>query len=152
MLNASVTSTVTNVNGRPKDSPVWDYYKYSIDLDTTTCCVQIQVAGGTGSTKACGRVLKGKNPTNMKVHLSAVHKPEYAEFVVKHRKLLESKSKPSQLNLKSRNKSDGGNEMTKTQNMQTKISWYTKQGALYPASSNKYCEKMWSARFRHVVG
>ena len=65
------TFSVNSVNGRPKDSPVWDYYRptYSIEIDATKCSIQVPVSGGSGpsgSTKACGRVLKGKNPTNMK--------------------------------------------------------------------------------------
>jgi len=54
----------------------------------------VNTSAGAGEDKTaheCGRLLAGKNPTNLKVHLSKFHSKEFAEF--EH--LMSEKQKPA---------------------------------------------------------
>ncbi|KAL3973628.1 Rho guanine nucleotide exchange factor 3/8 [Sarotherodon galilaeus] len=44
--------------------PIWDYFEYDCVLDKSKCLV-------VERDKICGTFLKGKNPTNLKVHLKS---------------------------------------------------------------------------------
>ncbi|ROL49880.1 hypothetical protein DPX16_1247 [Anabarilius grahami] len=53
--------------GRKRQSPIWDCFEYDCVSDKSKC---LAVEGG----KICGQFTKGKNPTNLKVHLRSAHK------------------------------------------------------------------------------
>lgn len=59
--------------GRKRQSPIWNYFKYDEETDKSKCLV---VESGC---KICGVLLKGKNPTNLKVHLRGWHKKANVE-------------------------------------------------------------------------
>lgn len=63
--------------GRKRQSPVWDYFEYDREADKSKCLV---VESGF---KICGVFLKGKNPTNLKVHLRSSHKSANCEYLDK---------------------------------------------------------------------
>jgi hypothetical protein len=65
--------------GRHKESPIWNFYHYDASTDKSRCTV-IVAADGSSSKRECGRLLSGKNPTNLKVHLKTFHKPEFLEY------------------------------------------------------------------------
>ena len=56
--------------GRPKISPVWEYFIYDHTTDKSIC----QVASETPETESvCGKSVTGKFPTNLKQHLRLAH-------------------------------------------------------------------------------
>lgn len=61
--------------GRPRKSPVWDYFLYDSGTNKSTC----QVLACASSSEICGHSLAGKYPTNLKLHLKKVHPEEYKE-------------------------------------------------------------------------
>uniref|UniRef100_A0A1X7VBW2 BED-type domain-containing protein n=1 Tax=Amphimedon queenslandica TaxID=400682 RepID=A0A1X7VBW2_AMPQE len=83
MATADVDST--SPTGRPKASPVWDFFCYNSENNDSVCQVDKE-------EKICGVKIKGKNPTNLKQHLSRYHKPEYETVLLKEE---EAKSKRS---------------------------------------------------------
>ncbi|XP_049322708.1 uncharacterized protein LOC125782495 [Astyanax mexicanus] len=63
--------------GRKRQSPIWDFFEYDCEKDKSKCLVV-----ETGD-KICGVLLKGKNPTNLKVHLRSSHKKANCEYLDK---------------------------------------------------------------------
>ena len=62
--------SVTKIgSGRKRESAVWHYFEYIPETNKTRCLVA-----------ECGAELAGKNPTNLKVHLST-HADFYALFI-----------------------------------------------------------------------
>lgn len=57
-----------------KASPIWDYFQYSSETDRSVCMVE-------EDGKVCGTQLKGKNPTNLKVHLRSYHKDANCRYL-----------------------------------------------------------------------
>ena len=56
--------------GRPRQSPVWQYFLFDASKNKSICQVPVQ----TGELGAiCGVEINGKFPTNLKSHLKAVH-------------------------------------------------------------------------------
>ena len=82
--------------GRPKTSPVWDYFKYDVSLRKTVC--QIDANG-----KHCEATFKGNFSTNLKAHLKSKHEEELLqkekEITIKNDSAL-ANSKKSQYNFK----------------------------------------------------
>lgn len=72
--------------GRPKSSLIWDngYFNYDIEKDQCECLI-------TEKDRKCGRIMRGKNPTNLKAHLLSQHKQVYAKLLDLERKLADSK-------------------------------------------------------------
>jgi len=60
-----------NFGGHPKTSGVWEYFVYKIDTNSSQCIVDV-------GTKSCGETCSGRNPTNLKTHLSSFHKEVFA--------------------------------------------------------------------------
>jgi len=56
--------------GRPKGSLCWEYFQYDQVAEVCKCLITV------GDTE-CGKIIKGKNTTNLKRHLEVMHKPEY---------------------------------------------------------------------------
>jgi len=65
-----------NLGGRPKTSGVGEYFKFTIDQGNSECVVDV-------GTKPCGKKFSGRNPTNLKTHLSAFHKEAFAALTSK---------------------------------------------------------------------
>jgi len=63
--------------GRKRHSPIWDFFEYDCVNNKSKCLVV--EAGDT----MCGILLKGKNPTNLKVHLKSSHKKANQEYLDK---------------------------------------------------------------------
>ncbi len=61
--------------GRKRESGVWNYFLYLPDKGKSRCTVV-----ANGSQKECGTEISGKNPTNLKTHLSTFHRKIFEEF------------------------------------------------------------------------
>ena len=88
--------------GRPKKSPVWDYFYYDTSTDESVC----QVSGSSEASSAdadeicvCGHAVAGKFPTNMKNHQKRSHPKEYQLILSKEESLAKEK-KPKELQRK----------------------------------------------------
>ena len=68
----------------PKKSPVWKFFSYNIESNQSICEVKRK-------DKVCGAKIKGKNPTNLKCHLS-YHKEEY-QFVLQYEEDIKSQNR-----------------------------------------------------------
>ena len=85
--------------GRPKTSPVWEYFKYNGILGKTIC--QVNIKG-----KLCEATFKGKFSTNLKAHLKGKHPSQYEELaqkeihISKKKEEALAKSKRSRCNFK----------------------------------------------------
>lgn len=62
--------------GRKRQSPIWDFFEYDEKRDKSKCLV-------VETDEICGLLLKGKNPTNLKVHLRSSHKAANIEYLNK---------------------------------------------------------------------
>ena len=60
--------SLAQLPGRPKRSPVWEYFHYDSAEDRSICQVE-----NPDTESLCGKSIAGKNPTNLKQHLKAVH-------------------------------------------------------------------------------
>ncbi|CAI5697249.1 uncharacterized protein LOC109195782 [Oreochromis niloticus] len=74
----STCSIMSTKVGRKRQSPIWDYFEYDSVLDKSKCLVMER-------DKICGTFLKGKNPTNLKVHLKSLHKKANLAYLEKVR-------------------------------------------------------------------
>lgn len=63
--------------GRKWQSPIWDFFEYDSETDRSKCIVL------EAGHKICGTVLRGKNPTNLKVHLRSSHRDANSEYLAK---------------------------------------------------------------------
>ncbi|KAL2085084.1 hypothetical protein ACEWY4_018404 [Coilia grayii] len=63
--------------GRKRQSPIWDFFEYNSETDRSKCIVL------EAGHNICGTVLKGKNPTNLKVHLRSSHRDANSEYLAK---------------------------------------------------------------------
>lgn len=52
--------------GRKRESTVWNYFDYDKIADISKCRVIV-------SEKECGKLMSGKNPSNLKKHIAAIH-------------------------------------------------------------------------------
>lgn len=62
--------------GRKRQSPVWDHFEFNSETGKSKCIVTL-------NNTLCGAEIKGKNPTNLKVHLQTNHREEYKSFMAK---------------------------------------------------------------------
>lgn len=97
--SATSTSFARQAIGRPKQSPVWNYFVYVEDSDKSVCQVPVGLSDGSG---VCGHAVSGKYPTNMKQHLKRSHKAEYDE-VLRQESMVSAKS-TSIIRVRARNK------------------------------------------------
>ena len=70
---------------RPKASPLWEFLLYDEDSKCSKCIVKSR-------KDECGRIIKGKNPNNLKQHMSKSHSDSYAQLLEKEKKLKEKKT------------------------------------------------------------
>ena len=70
-------SPTATAPGRPKRSPVWDYFTY----DSVSSLCKVDVMAGDRepdlSKKSCDHTVSGKFPTNLKNHLKKHHPTVY---------------------------------------------------------------------------
>jgi len=57
--------------GRQRESPIWKHFVYDAATNKSRCMVLL--SGPDAAERECGRLLAGKNPTNLKVHLKTFH-------------------------------------------------------------------------------
>ena len=62
--------------GRKRESLVWDFFDYDSPKAESVCKIILQV---DGRDQKCGKIVKGKNPTNLKRHLQAAHEPQHKQ-------------------------------------------------------------------------
>ena len=94
---------VAAAGGRPRDSGVWEYFKYLVDSDYNECIVINVDAVSKG--RVCMKHIAGRSPTNLKSHLQAFHKATYVELKRKddeQRTALSQNPRPSSANLPSK--------------------------------------------------
>ena len=76
-------SDVGHSFGRPRKSPVWDYFNYDSNTNKSVC--QILKSSTESSSieeaSACGQSLAGKFATNLKSHLKKSHPKEYQQVL-----------------------------------------------------------------------
>ena len=71
------------MSGRKRESVVWDYYLQDVLNDNSVCRPTMLV-----NKKPCGRKISGRNCTNARVYLKALHKDAYEELISKESALL----------------------------------------------------------------
>ena len=76
---ASSSTTI----GRPKKSPVWDYFSYNVATGKSICAV----VTNKKTNAMCGKIISGKYSTNLKFHLKAMHREMYEDVLKKKRML-----------------------------------------------------------------
>ncbi|XP_065896068.1 E3 SUMO-protein ligase ZBED1-like [Dysidea avara] len=69
------------VTGRPKTSPVWDYFSYDESAKKSKCEVITNVVTKT----KCEKTFSGKFSTNLKLHLKSSHREAYDEVIKKEK-------------------------------------------------------------------
>jgi hypothetical protein len=90
-------------SGRKRESPAWTYFDYNPDTNKSRCLVLDEK-----TNKQCGKLTAGKNPTNLKAHLSTAHptiasklkEKEDVEKAVKRKQQDESKCQQHWVTLK----------------------------------------------------
>ena len=81
--------------GRPRKSPVWDYFLYCNSTQKSMC--QVVVASGDDSAESrprkCGQLLAGKFATNLKYHLKKAHPTVYQDVIAKEESAMARKER-----------------------------------------------------------
>lgn len=72
LLNMS--GLVKMLSGRKRDSSVWQHFEFMPQLGKSMC----KILDSKGVK--CGTLITGKNPTNLKVHMSSHHTATYREL------------------------------------------------------------------------
>ena len=94
----SAEDETTESRASQRRSAVWDYFQYDVAQQKSVCQVE-----QTGSGSLCGKNIAGKNPTNLKKHLSSFHHNVFLELSKKEdsakklRSELEAKKKETSL-------------------------------------------------------
>ena len=88
--------------GRPRKSPVWDYFGYNSSTQKSVC----QVSASSGSaesppgSRVCSHALFGKFATNLKQHLKKAHLPLYLAVLAKKEVMAKERmKKPKKINI-----------------------------------------------------
>lgn len=139
-------------SGRPKASPVWDYFEN--ENNESVCLVKTNLE--TDNEKTCGMKVKGKNPTNLKQHLSRYHKEEFENVTKKEEEARSKKSKSISSVL---NKRKGGqisiNEMLKPKKFAPDSEKYkriTRKMAIFIGSAPVSHSLVENDEFRELIG
>lgn len=90
--------------GRPRKSPVWDYFIYDSNVDKSVCQVRVEDSNSAGatsslspSTKFCGRSIAKKYPSNLRSHLKNAHSLEYKELLKKEERTKREKAEKAKM-------------------------------------------------------
>jgi hypothetical protein len=75
-------------SGRKRESPIWEHFTYDAAADKCTCIIS------NSDGKTCGRLLTGKNSTNLVTHLRTFHKETFKAYSQKKDDLKITKSAP----------------------------------------------------------
>jgi hypothetical protein len=69
-------------SGRKRESIVWDFFDYDGPKDESVFNILLATYGedGGGVERKCAKVIKGKNPTNLKRHLEAAHDSQHKQM------------------------------------------------------------------------
>src|SRR6218665_218549 len=62
------------LSGRKRESAVWSYFMYEAETNKSSCIV-----GGVSDGELCGKLVSGKNTTNLFNHLKCHHPSTYRE-------------------------------------------------------------------------
>ena len=87
---SSAGGSILTSRGRPRKSPVWNYFVYDSEKETSMCKVEVKV-GERGPSKTCDHVIGGKFPTNLKNHLKKHHPTQYEELLQKEEEARKAK-------------------------------------------------------------
>ena len=63
---------ISSGSGRKRESMVWDFFDYENLKEESICKIVVE-------DQKCGKVVKGKNPTNLKRHLQTAHENEHKQ-------------------------------------------------------------------------
>ena len=83
-----MTNLVQLLSGRKHESGIWDYFTYNKDTDKSECKVIVK------NDKVCGKLVAGKNATNLKAHVRAVaalttpHRPTFCLMTARLKQLI----------------------------------------------------------------
>ena len=83
--SSKMASTSRPSSGRPRESPVWDYYIYN-DVEKKSIC-QVPL----NEEDLCGKSFSGRFTSNLKHHLRTNHKEQFAEVEKKDKARKEAK-------------------------------------------------------------
>ena len=125
---SSVSRTATT--GRPKKSPVWEYFDYD-ELQGKSVCQVLKVrptSSDSDTSEICGRKIEGKWPTNLRQHLKKAHPDVYSEVSKKDHAEEEKKTKKEAERQKASLKVS--QQLTLAQSLQS--------GCAYDKSNHKY--------------
>ena len=65
------------ITERPKASPVSDYFECNHEGNSSKCKIKFVKSY---EEKECDRIIRGKNPTSLKQHMSKSHPDQYAQL------------------------------------------------------------------------
>ena len=86
-----------SVIGRPRKSPVWDYFVYNSSTQKSVCQVSASSGGDDSAespgSRVCGHALSGKFATNLKQHLKKAHPPLYLAVLAKEEVMAKERMK-----------------------------------------------------------
>ena len=86
-----------SVIGRPRKSPVWDYFVYNSSTQKSVCQVSASSGGDDSAespgSRVCGHALSGKFATNLKQHLKKAHPPLYLAVLAKEEVIAKERMK-----------------------------------------------------------
>jgi len=114
--------------GRPKTSPVWDYFSYDESTKKSKCEVTTDIETKT----KCGKTFSGKFSTNLKLHLKSSHQEAYDEVI---KKAKQNKEKENEK--KSCNRANAACNFSKESN-QPQITTLLKRPKSYNSEDPKY--------------
>ena len=125
---SSVSRTATT--GRPKKSPVWEYFDYD-ELQGKSLCQVLKVrptSSDSDTSEICGHKIEGKWPTNLRQHLKKAHPDVYSEVSKRDHTEEEKKTKKEAERQKASLKVS--QQLTLAQSLQS--------GCAYDKSNHKY--------------
>ena len=86
------SSSQSKSRGPKKRSPIWNYFTWKGEGKILAVICLLKKSDG----KECTYSNKGRNTTNMKLHLQKYHREEMKEFVAEEKNMAENKNKQNQ--------------------------------------------------------
>ena len=149
----SICATMSNAIGRPKGG-IWDYFKFDEKENKSVCMVNVNSEDET----LCGKVLKGKFPTNLKMHLKKCHAKECDQLEQEEKKQQEKqkqnklkKKKSSSLQDSSLIQKSLDQESKKYGDDSAKQKAITHKLAIFIGGSNVAISLVENAEFRELI-
>ena len=97
----------------------WQYFEYDEKSDSSKC-----VTFDIKKNDACGQVLKGKNETNLKKHINALHPEVFVKLEKNKKNRISNKRKAS--------------DMSSSSQEQTIAEFFTRRNETYQSSATEY--------------